>query len=654
LEEADALFAASATGATRTRIRKATGLDREQVGAALGAAKMSGVARETAQAFGYAMTLEQLALLAEFDGDEGAVSRLTTAFCDGRSGEHVAERIRQERAELAEHERLVEQLRGDGYAVTTETPPGTSMLHALAHDGQELTSETHATCPARRSSTAANAGPPRLMAVADEIKADVAWLRSLCTAQFWDSGAGQAFGGQVDDAAGKLAKAHDRYLAAGQALGSSLTGPGYAGALDQAQSLSLRALNQAQQAWPAMRAQLACVEVAGKGFVPYAGAPLTLFPAQPQLDSSGNPVLMVAPAAASTQLRTAVSRYNASALEYRTANGWLAEAVAQRDAAAARAAAAIAAAIGADGLEDQTGLWHDITSAADAAFGWGEQHWAQVVGDIATVCGWIATALGVLALIFAFICPPLAAALEGMALTLTEVAAVCHLILAIFGKGSWADLGLDMVSLATFGWGRNLLRAGEATVEVADEIGMEGIAARADLLSEGLAPAGDGGAPDIGGVIEKARNAEEAAITLKGAKTTLPGLFGKLGKASLQDFKPASPVTAVKAIRDTDWKDVLGERPVKTITAAVNQAVHMRSPEFASSQKELKEVPGLATIMKLTGINFPNAITHYNRLWAGGQIGALTIDAVDKADAVVNYFHEDIPGYDWVKEHAKT
>jgi hypothetical protein len=493
----------------------------------------------------------------------------------------------------------------------------------------------------------------RLMAAADEIKADVAWLRSLCTAQFWDSGAGQAFGGQVDDAAGKLAKAHDRYLAAGQALGSSLTGPGYAGALDQAQSLSLRALNQAQQAWPAMRAQLADVEVAGKGFVPYAGAPLTLFPAQPQLDSSGNPVLMVAPATASTQLRTAVSRYNASALEYRTANGWLAEAVAQRDAAAARAAAAIAAAIGADGLEDQTGVWHDITSAADAAFGWGEQHWAQVVGDIATVCGWIASALGVLALIFAFICPPVAAALEGMALTLTEVAAVCHLILAIFGKGSWADLGLDMVSLATFGWGRNLLRAGEATVEVADEIGMEGVMARAGTLSDGL-ESGQVAVGDIGSVIGEAVRADDAAVVVSGLQRRLPGILGKFGEKALEDFKPTNPVTAVRTIRDTEWEKVLGKQQVKTITAAVKQAVRIKSPEFTQSLKELNEVPDIARITRLSGVNFADAITHYNKIWARTQAASLTIDTVDKADQVLNYFNAHVPGYDWVKEHATT
>jgi len=406
----------------------------------------------------------------------------------------------------------------------------------------------------------------RLMNVADQISADVAWLRSLCTAQFWDSGAGQAFQGQADDAAGKLAKAHDRYLTAGPALGTSPAGPGYAGTLDQAQSLSLRALDQAQQAWSVMRTQLAAVEVANKGFVPYAGTPLTLFAAQPQLDSSGNPVLMDTPATADTQLRAAVSRYNASALEYRTANGWLAEAIAMRDEAAARAAAAIQAVIGSDGLQDQTGLWHDITSAADATFGWSEQHWAQVVADIATVCGWIASALGVLALIFAFICPPVAAALEGMALTLTEVAAVCDIVLAIFGKGSWVAVGLDVISLATFCWGRNLLRAGEATVEVADEIGMEGVAARAGTLSVGLESPEDA-VEGIDSVIRKANGAEEAAITEKGLHTQLPGILGKFSEKALHDFSPENPVTAFKTIRGTDWENVLGKNPVKTITA---------------------------------------------------------------------------------------
>jgi hypothetical protein len=496
----------------------------------------------------------------------------------------------------------------------------------------------------------------QLMQVADQIQSDVAWLRSLCTAQFWDSDAGQAFQGQVDDAATKLARAHERYLAAGQALGTSPTGyTGYATALDQAQAQSLKALTQGQEAWAVMRTQLAAVEVANKGFVPYEGTSSlsqSLFAAQPLLDSSGNPVLMLTPASATTPLRTAVSRYNASALDYRTANGWLAEAVATREAAAARAAAAIQAALGSDGLQNQTGLWHDITSAADDTFGWSEQHWAQVVADIANVCGWIASALGILALIFAFICPPLAAALEGMALTLTEISAVCHLILAIFGKGSWVDVGLDLVSLALFGYGRNMLRAGEAAVDAADEIGLEGVAARADTLSEGLEQAGDNGAPDIGGVIVKAQHDDDVAVEEEGVKKGVPGIIGKFADKAYRDFKPTNPVTVVKTIRNTDWGNVLGKQPVKTITTAVKQAAQMKSPEFIDARKELGEVPDLARITKLSSINFSDAITRYSRLWRGDQVASLTIDAVDKADSVVNYLHKEIPGYDSVKEKA--
>ena len=495
----------------------------------------------------------------------------------------------------------------------------------------------------------------QLTNVAAQIHSDVTWLQSLCTAQFWDSGAGQAFQGQVDDAAAKLAKAHERYLAAGQALGTSPVAPaGYASALDQAQALSLQALTQAQGAWAVMRTQLAAAEIANKGMVPYAGSNLyaSLNPAQPLLDSSGNPVLMFIPADATTPLRTAVARYNASALDYRTANGWLAEAVAARDAAAASAAAAIRAALGSDGLQDLTGLWHDITSAADATFGWAEQHWAQVVGDIATVCGWIATALGVLALIFAFICPPLALALEGMALTLTEVAAVCHLILAIFGKGSWMDLGLDLVSMATLGWGRNLLRAGEATVAVADEIGLEGAAARADILSTGLTSDGGISLDDLNNLVGQADDAETTTITEEGIATKLPGVFGKLSRASVEDFKPTNPITVIKTVRDTDWENVLGKQPTQTIKDAVKQAFHMRSPEIAQSLRELEEVPGIANVSKLSGINFANSITHYGHLWTGSQAGALTIDSVDKLDSVLNHFDIGIPGYDWLKEQA--
>jgi hypothetical protein len=48
---------------------------------------------------------------------------------------------------------------------------------------------------------------------------------------------------------------------------------------------------------------------------------------------------------------------------------------------------------------------------------------------------------------------------------------------------------------------------------------------------------------------------------------------------------------------------------VKTVKAATGQAAHMKSPELVESLKELKEIPGIARITKLSGINFPDAIT---------------------------------------------
>ena len=62
LEEADALFGASSNGASKRRIRKATGLSPDEVASALKAGRMSGLARETAAAFGQGITLDQLAL----------------------------------------------------------------------------------------------------------------------------------------------------------------------------------------------------------------------------------------------------------------------------------------------------------------------------------------------------------------------------------------------------------------------------------------------------------------------------------------------------------------------------------------------------------------------------------------------------------------
>jgi ParB family transcriptional regulator, chromosome partitioning protein len=149
LEEADALFGASANGASKRRIRKATGLSPDEVASALKAAGMSGLARETAAAFGQSITLEQAALFAEFADDDTAVNQIMNDICNGRTGQHVAERLRQERVDEAARQQLTAQLAADGYEITGQYPGVRLLLTYLAHDGQDLAPETHAACPGR-------------------------------------------------------------------------------------------------------------------------------------------------------------------------------------------------------------------------------------------------------------------------------------------------------------------------------------------------------------------------------------------------------------------------------------------------------------------------------------------------------------------------
>ena len=149
LEEADALFSARDAGAAKTRIRRSTGLKAPQLDAALSAARLSQDTRAAVDALPQDLTLEDLAILAEFDGQEEAIARLTQAAGWGHSLEHQAELLRQERAARAEHERLRRDLQGAGVTLTDSLPPGGQLLAVLSHDGQDLTPEAHASCPGR-------------------------------------------------------------------------------------------------------------------------------------------------------------------------------------------------------------------------------------------------------------------------------------------------------------------------------------------------------------------------------------------------------------------------------------------------------------------------------------------------------------------------
>jgi ParB-like chromosome segregation protein Spo0J len=149
VEEAAALFAAHEAGASRTRIRKSTGRKAEDIKTALAAGKMSPDTRAAAGDLAAQLSLDKLALLAEFDGDGEAVAMVLEALRRGLTVEYVAERIRQDRAEAARHEQLVAELEAAGITVTEGLPDGAARLAGLVHDGEDLTAETHAGCPGR-------------------------------------------------------------------------------------------------------------------------------------------------------------------------------------------------------------------------------------------------------------------------------------------------------------------------------------------------------------------------------------------------------------------------------------------------------------------------------------------------------------------------
>ena len=130
-------------GVSAAQIAKRTAVKRETVNAAL-TVTGSESTRERMDAQG--LTLHQAATLAEFEDDEEAVGQLERAIGWGSSIEHVAQRLRDERAEREALLAEVERLRAEGVPVVdpSETP---DPLHRhrldslVTADGQDVTPE---------------------------------------------------------------------------------------------------------------------------------------------------------------------------------------------------------------------------------------------------------------------------------------------------------------------------------------------------------------------------------------------------------------------------------------------------------------------------------------------------------------------------------
>lgn len=249
-----------------------------------------------------------------------------------------------------------------------------------------------------------------LASVAEQIGAQVGILRKIAAGQTTEKGQHiEKLKAAASDTAGKLDQVTGRYHETAAALSA------WAPQLADAQAQSLRALTNAQDAHA--RAQ------ANQPVQRPSGTKLT--PQDHQQDQAR---------------ASALSSANA---DLDSARKQLDDAKYQRDQHAAQTAGRIegAASQHADGFWQS--LWGDIKSFTD--------RYANIIKNICTVLEVIATILAVVAL---FIPGLNLLVIAGIALT--ALALVGRAMLAATGNGSWLDVGLDAVAIATFGLGGGL------------------------------------------------------------------------------------------------------------------------------------------------------------------------------------------------------
>jgi hypothetical protein len=283
--------------------------------------------------------------------------------------------------------------------------------------------------PGRISQEAAH-----LAAVAKEISGQVAALHQMAA-----GGADGALKGQYADtihsSAGDLADQLDKVVGRYQKVSSALNG--WLPDLEQAQSMSLAALNEAEGPYQKLNQTV----------VLPGGSNLT--------------------AAQKQSVQTYDSAMKRAQGELDAAKALLGKATTLRDNSASYHAGVINRAID-DGVKDS--WWDQFKEWID--------HYAWLIKDICTVLEIAATVLAVLALIFTGV-----GWIILLGIALTAVALVGRSMLAAAGDGSWWDVGLDAVALATFGLGEVGTKAlgtlTENTVSLAK--GME-LAKMSDML----------------------------------------------------------------------------------------------------------------------------------------------------------------------------
>ncbi|MFE2063188.1 hypothetical protein ACFXDH_12405 [Streptomyces sp. NPDC059467] len=295
-------------------------------------------------------------------------------------------------------------------------------------------------------------------------------LDNLVDGNGWDSDAGKAFTAKTGDTVKLLSQSHQRYAAAGAALGSSVP---YEPIADTVRENWATALNHAQNRVRSALKKAAAADADSGNY-------------QKQIDQH--------PSADDNHpdKQKLKRQKEASDGELDAAKRELRAALDYRDTQAGYAAKAIRDAVDHDGLKDPKHHWWD--------------NWKDWVAEIGHWAGAVAGVLCVLALVFGAV-PIFGELIVGLALIASVVALVCDTVSALDGKGTWLDVAIDVVGVLSFGAGRIL---GTAAKEAATAA--RGSAALRQLLT----------LRDLG---VDAKLAGESAEALTGVKA------GKIGEA---------------------------------------------------------------------------------------------------------------------------
>lgn len=262
-----------------------------------------------------------------------------------------------------------------------------------------------------------------LASVASEITGQVAALRKIGSAGTEVGAHADKIRSQANSLADQLDKLVGRYTKVSAALN------GWAPELEQAQAMSLQALNQAEGPYQKLHQAVA-------------------LPSGPHLTA---------------QQKQSVQDYHNSMKQAQQqladAQALLSKATSLRDDAGNHYASVINAACN-DGMKDHSSLFGSIIGFFTSVFHWVAGHWSQILSDVCTVLEVVATILAIAAFIFVQFLPgidvlvDLAAGMVLASTIITGAALAGRILLAATGHGSWMDVAVDAFALATFGMGR--------------------------------------------------------------------------------------------------------------------------------------------------------------------------------------------------------